>query len=77
MGARPLRRTIQREIEDSLSERILFNELKPGQIIVVDCEGDPNYVEQSKLVFHGADRPPAVPETVPANLSGGTEEPAA
>src|SRR6267154_2450467 len=44
MGARPLRRTIQREIEDSLSERILFNELKAGQIVVVDCEGDPDNV---------------------------------
>src|SRR6516162_1139683 len=32
MGARPLRRTIQREIEDALSERILFNEVRPGQI---------------------------------------------
>src|SRR6185312_5592024 len=31
LGARPLRRTIQREIEDNLSERILFNELRPGQ----------------------------------------------
>src|SRR4030095_8172160 len=30
MGARPLRRTIQREIEDALSERILLQELKPG-----------------------------------------------
>ncbi len=69
MGARPLRRTIQREIEDSLSERILFNEAKPGQIILVDCEGDPNNVEQSKLVFSGADKPASVPETVPANLT--------
>jgi len=76
MGARPLRRTIQREIEDSLSERILFNEIKPGQIIVVDCEGDPTNVEQSKLLFHGADKPASVPETVPANLTG-TEDPAA
>jgi ATP-dependent Clp protease ATP-binding subunit ClpC len=40
MGARPLRRTIQREIEDSLSERILFGELKAGEIIVVDVEGE-------------------------------------
>jgi len=39
LGARPLRRTIQREIEDSLSERILFGELKAGEIIVVDVEG--------------------------------------
>ncbi|MFG3716167.1 AAA family ATPase, partial [Micromonospora sp. NPDC047730] len=42
LGARPLRRTIQRDIEDNLSERILFNELTPGQIVVVDCEGDPS-----------------------------------
>ncbi|WP_203905892.1 AAA family ATPase, partial [Virgisporangium aliadipatigenens] len=35
LGARPLRRTIQREIEDNLSEKILFNELRPGQIVVV------------------------------------------
>src|SRR5882762_10329792 len=68
MGARPLRRTIQREIEDSLSERILFNELKAGQIVVIDCEGDPDNVETSKLVFRGADKPAQVPETVPADL---------
>jgi ATP-dependent Clp protease ATP-binding subunit ClpC len=36
LGARPLRRTIQREIEDVLSEKILFGELStPGQIVVV------------------------------------------
>ena len=40
LGARPLRRVIQREIEDSLSERILFSELKAGEIIVVDVDGD-------------------------------------
>jgi ATP-dependent Clp protease ATP-binding subunit ClpC len=51
LGARPLRRTIQRDLEDSLSEQILFNELRPGQIVVVDCEGDPDNIEKSKLVF--------------------------
>ena len=40
LGARPLRRTIQREIEDALSERILFGELKAGEIVVVDAEGE-------------------------------------
>jgi len=78
LGARPLRRTIQREIEDSLSERILFNELKPGQIVVVDCEGDPTDIDQAKLVFRGAERPTLVPDAVPADLGGaataGTEE---
>ncbi|MGA0866035.1 MAG: ATP-dependent Clp protease ATP-binding subunit [Candidatus Nanopelagicaceae bacterium] len=40
LGARPLRRTIQREIEDALSEKILFGELKGGQIVVIDVEGE-------------------------------------
>jgi ATP-dependent Clp protease ATP-binding subunit ClpC len=70
LGARPLRRTIQREIEDSLSERILFNELRPGQIVLVDCEGDPTDVEHAKLVFRGADKPALVPDAVPADLGG-------
>src|SRR6187431_3129888 len=39
LGARPLRRTIQREIEDQLSEKILFGEVEPGQIVIVDVEG--------------------------------------
>jgi ATP-dependent Clp protease ATP-binding subunit ClpC len=40
LGARPLRRTIQREIEDTLSEKILFGELTSGQIVKVDAEGE-------------------------------------
>jgi len=40
LGARPLRRAIQREIEDQLSEKILFGELRPGQTVVVDAEGE-------------------------------------
>jgi ATP-dependent Clp protease ATP-binding subunit ClpC len=40
LGARPLRRTIQRDIEDALSEKILFGELGPGQIVLVDAEGE-------------------------------------
>ena len=39
LGARPARRAIQREIEDPLSEKILFGELKAGEIILVDAEG--------------------------------------
>jgi ATP-dependent Clp protease ATP-binding subunit ClpC len=68
MGARPLRRTIQREIEDALSERILFNEIKAGQNVLVDCEGDPEDVENSKLVFRGSLRetPVEVPAVEPA-----------
>jgi ATP-dependent Clp protease ATP-binding subunit ClpC len=81
MGARPLRRTIQREIEDALSERILFNELRPGQIVAIDCEGDPADIEHAKLVFSGSDKPTppaavqdAVPQLVPADLSELTDK---
>jgi ATP-dependent Clp protease ATP-binding subunit ClpC len=45
LGARPLRRTIQREVEDVLAERILAGDLRPGQVVVVDCE-------DAGLVFH-------------------------
>jgi len=40
LGARPLRRAIQRSIEDALSEKILFGEIKPGQKVLVDAEGE-------------------------------------
>lgn len=40
MGARPLRREMQRNIEDALSEKILFGEVKPGEKITVDTQGE-------------------------------------
>ncbi len=60
LGARPLRRTIQREIEDSLSEKILFNELRPGQIVIVDTEGGTG--EAAKFTFTGVPKPEVVPD---------------
>jgi ATP-dependent Clp protease ATP-binding subunit ClpC len=57
LGARPLRRTIQREIEDSLSEKILFGELRPGQIVIVDVEGSG---ETAKFTFNGVAKPDVV-----------------
>src|SRR5687768_560713 len=39
-GARPLRRAIQRLIEDPLSERILYKEFNVGDTIIVDAEDD-------------------------------------
>lgn len=38
LGARPLRRTIQREIEDQLSEKILYGEVAAGELVTVDVE---------------------------------------
>ncbi|GAB2470812.1 ATP-dependent Clp protease ATP-binding subunit [Jatrophihabitans fulvus] len=59
LGARPLRRTIQREIEDPLSEKILFGELEPGQIVLVDVEpADPMKKDGPKTFsFRGEAKP--------------------
>jgi ATP-dependent Clp protease ATP-binding subunit ClpC len=58
-----LRRTIQREIEDVLSEKILFGELKSGQIVVVDVENaDTPEAEPAKFSFRGEPKPAMVPE---------------
>ena len=40
LGARPLRRAIQRLVEDPLSERILWKEFHAGETVVVDADGD-------------------------------------
>ncbi|RMD52353.1 MAG: NDP-hexose 4-ketoreductase, partial [Candidatus Thermofonsia bacterium] len=39
-GARPLRRLIQMEVEDKLSDAVLAGEFKPGQTVLVDVEDD-------------------------------------
>jgi len=59
LGARPLRRAIQREIEDTLSEKILYSELKAGQIVLVDAEGAP---ESAHFSFRGASKSGSIPE---------------
>ena len=45
-GARPLKRTIQRHVEDALSERILMADFEPGDQILVDIAED-----EDSLVF--------------------------
>jgi ATP-dependent Clp protease ATP-binding subunit ClpC len=39
-GARPLRRLIQNEVEDRLSEAVLDGRFRAGETIVIDCEED-------------------------------------
>ena len=62
LGARPLRRAIQRHVEDSLSEKILWKEFHAGETIIVDAEGD-------EIVFRAIEglEPP------PMELAGSTE----
>jgi ATP-dependent Clp protease ATP-binding subunit ClpC len=64
LGARPLRRTIQREIEDQLSEKILFGEVEPGQIVLVDTENwdGEGSGEDARFVFRGAAKALRVPD---------------
>ena len=54
MGARPLRRAIQRLIEDPLSERLLQKEFTAGDIVLVDVEetpDDPDASDGRTIVF--------------------------
>ena len=72
LGARPLRRTIQREIEDMLSEKILFGELRPGTIVTVDTEGTG---EEAKFTFISRPKPDSAPDAA-ALVAATASEPA-
>ncbi len=62
LGARPLRRAIQRMLEDVLSEKILYKTFNAGEIIIVDTEDDPDKPGEKKLTFNSVPgfMPPAV-----------------
>jgi ATP-dependent Clp protease ATP-binding subunit ClpC len=60
LGARPLRRTIQRLVEDPLSEKLLWKEYQAGQTIIVDAR-------DGEVLFEGV---PQSPETPPVELAG-------
>ncbi len=64
LGARPLRRAIQRLIEDPLSERLLFKEYRAGEIIIADVEPDEEREGELKVVFRAIEgfEPPPVEE---------------
>jgi ATP-dependent Clp protease ATP-binding subunit ClpC len=65
LGARPLRRTIQRMVEDPLSEKLLYKEYRAGETILVDVvEGEISFEHAGMVV------PPDVP---PVELAGSTE----
>ncbi|TCO30299.1 ATP-dependent Clp protease ATP-binding subunit ClpC [Kribbella steppae] len=74
LGARPLRRALQRDVEDVLAEKILFGELRPGQIVLVDVapegtvseDGLPEY-----FVFKGTPKSTS-PELELTEIAGGS-----
>jgi ATP-dependent Clp protease ATP-binding subunit ClpC len=68
LGARPLRRAIQRLVEDPMSEKILWKEYEAGDAVIVDIERDEQGEEQ--LSFRKTERPPDMP---PVELAGVSE----
>jgi ATP-dependent Clp protease ATP-binding subunit ClpC len=70
LGARPLRRAIQRLVEDPLSEKLLWKEFRAGQIILVDAQLDPE-TNETVIVFDSKEgfEPPTL-ETVGATDEG-------
>ncbi len=66
LGARPLRRALQRDIEDALAEKILFGEVTAGQIVVVDVAEEG---AEQPFTFTGTTRSEA-PDTPQLALEG-------
>jgi ATP-dependent Clp protease ATP-binding subunit ClpC len=62
MGARPLRRALQRLVEDPLSERLLHKEFRAGEIVIVDVEDDEENAGKQKIAFRTIEgfEPPTV-----------------
>ncbi|MCW2787048.1 MAG: NDP-hexose 4-ketoreductase [Marmoricola sp.] len=69
LGARPLRRTIQREIEDVLAEKMLYGEVGPGQIVLVGVEGEG---AAAAFTFQGTPRV-ELPDAPPVEVGAGGE----
>jgi len=64
LGARPLRRAIQRLIEDPLSEQLLDKSFRAGQMIIADVEPDPDKPGDNRIVFNSVEgfEPPVLEE---------------
>ncbi len=58
-GARPLRRAIQRLIEDPLSEKVLTKEIQPGMIIRINAD------DEGKIIFEKVEVPESGVEMLP------------
>ena len=69
LGARPLRRAIQRLVEDPLSERLLWKEFRAGETIMVDTEPNPDKPGEKQISFAAIEgfEPPPVEELAAAD----------
>jgi ATP-dependent Clp protease ATP-binding subunit ClpC len=72
LGARPLRRALQRLVEDPLSEKLLNKEFSAGEIVLVGVEDDPERPGEQRITFSSVPgfQPPAGVEL--AGASDGT-----
>ncbi|KAK9090012.1 hypothetical protein Sjap_023189 [Stephania japonica] len=60
-GARPLRRAIMRLLEDSMAEKMLAGEIKEGDSVIVDVDGDGNVTVLNGSSGAPETLPPAIP----------------
>ncbi len=74
MGARPLRRAIQRYIEDPLADFVLGSDLKPGVTIVVDRKADDD--EEVSITLAGGRKREKVAVPAAADDDAPEDEPA-
>jgi ATP-dependent Clp protease ATP-binding subunit ClpB len=65
-GARPLRRAIQRELENPLARRLLGGEFGMGSIVKIDAGPD------GGLTFNGSAEPARAPRPIPVGGSSST-----
>ncbi len=71
-GARPLRRVIQKEIEDPLSEQLLRAEYKPGDTVLVTIEGEG---DDEKIVFNNIGGSEMLAESITRALPEKVDDP--
>lgn len=67
MGARPLRRAIQRLIEDPLAEEVLRGTFRPGDTIRAEMDGEHVIFRRAEILDEGM--PPLLEEGEPAGIS--------
>ena len=83
LGARPLRRAIQRYIEDKLSDAMLERQFPPGTVVVVDAEDDDTKLTVEgervggsvELPMMGLDEPVTHGAVAPVGSGGGPDGP--
>ena len=76
LGARPLRRAMQRFLEDPLSEKLLHKVFHAGEIIVVGVEDDPETAGEKRFSFKAVEgfAPPVAVELAGAGETTPTTE---